>query len=321
MNSKRLFVSVVIPTYKREKLLVNCLRSLSLQTYPKESFEVIVINDGSTDKTVNIAKENGVDHILNFYNNKGLAKAFMGGLIESLKLGADIIVNLDADNQYCAEDIPRLIEPILKGEAEIVIGERPISQTVHFSHSKKILQKIGSSVVRLLSNTQVPDAPSGFRAISRDAAFQINVFNDYTYTLEMIIEAGQKGIPIKSVPVRTNKPLRESRLITSITKYIAYSALTIIRSFITYKPLRFFFILGSILLTSGFLVGIRWLLLFLGGPQGSSIPSLILAAILLVLGFQLIIFGLIADLMSVNRKLLEEIQLNIRKNSTTFNID
>jgi glycosyltransferase involved in cell wall biosynthesis len=312
---------IQIPCFNEEQNLAITLNELPRKLKGVDKIEWLVINDGSTDKTVDVAKENGVDHIINFSHNKGLAKAFMGGLIESLRLGADIILNLDADNQYCAEDIPRLIEPILKGEAEIVIGERPISQTAHFSHTKKILQNIGSSVVRLLSNTQVPDAPSGFRAISRDAAFQINVFNDYTYTLEMIIEAGQKGIPIKSVPVRTNEPLRESRLITSISKYIAYSALTIIRSFITYKPLRFFFILGSILITSALLVGIRWLLLFLGGPQGSSIPSLILTAILLILGVQLIIFGLIADLMSVNRKLLEEIQLNIRKNSTNCNID
>jgi len=312
---------IQLPCFNEEQNLAITLGELPRKLEGIDKIEWLVINDGSTDKTAEVAKDNGVDHIINFTHNKGLAKAFMGGLIESLKLGADIIVNLDADNQYCAEDIPRLIEPILKGEAEIVIGERPITQTAHFSHSKKILQKIGSSVVRLLSNTQVPDAPSGFRAISRDAAFQINVFNDYTYTLEMIIEAGQKGIPIRSVPIRTNKPLRKSRLITSVTKYIGYSALTIIRSFITYKPLKFFFILGSILLTSGFLVGVRWLILFLGGPQGSSIPSLILSAILLTLGFQLIIFGLIADLMSVNRKLLEEIQLNIRKNSTTFNID
>ena len=305
---------IQIPCFNEEQNLAITLGELPRKLKGIDKIEWLVINDGSTDKTVDIAKDNGVDHIINFSHNKGLAKAFMGGLIESLKLGADIIVNLDADNQYCAEDIPTLIEPILEGEAEIVIGERPISQTVHFSHSKKILQKIGSSVVRLLSNTQVPDAPSGFRAISRDAAFQINVFNDYTYTLEMIIEAGQKGIPIRSVPIRTNKPLRESRLITSVTKYIGYSALTIIRSFITYKPLKFFFILGSIFLTSGFLVGVRWLILFLGGPQVSSIPSLILTAILLIFGFQLIIFGLIADLMSVNRKLLEEIQVKLRKN-------
>ena len=312
---------IQIPCFNEEQDLAITLGELPRKLEGIDKIEWLVINDGSTDKTAEVAKDNGVDHIINFSHNKGLAKAFMGGLIESLKLGADIIVNLDADNQYCAEDIPRLIEPILEGEAEIVIGERPISQTVYFSNTKKILQKIGSSVVRLLSNTQVPDAPSGFRAISRDAAFQINVFNDYTYTLEMIIEAGQKGIPIRSVPIRTNKPLRESRLITSVTKYIGYSALTIIRSFITYKPLKFFFILGSILLTSGFLVGVRWLILFLGGPQGSSIPSLILTAILLIFGFQLIIFGLIADLMSVNRKLLEEIQLDIRKNSTKSNID
>jgi len=312
---------IQIPAYDEQETLPITLKDLPRKLNGIDEVEWLVINDGSTDNTVKSAKENGVDHIVNLSHNQGLAKAFMAGITESLKLGADIIVNLDADNQYCAEDIPRLIEPILKGEAEIVIGERPISQTVGFSHTKKILQKVGSSVVRLVSNTQVLDAPSGFRAISRDAAFHINVFNDYTYTLEMIIQAGQKGILIKSVPVRINKPLRESRLIKSVTKYVGYSALIIIRSFMIYKPLRFFFILGSILLTSGFLVGARWLLIFLGGPQALSIPSLILTAILVILGFQLIIFGLIADLMSVNRKLLEEIQLNIRKNSINCNID
>ena len=312
---------IQIPCYNEEENLAVTLGELPKKIYGIDAIEWLVINDGSTDDTLDIARKNNVDHILNFTHNKGLAKAFMGGLLKSLELGADIIVNVDADNQYCAADIPKLVEPIVKGEAEIVIGERPISQTAHFSATKKLLQKLGSSVVRLFSNTKIPDAPSGFRAISRDAALQLNVFNDYTYTLEMIIEAGQKKIPIKSLPVRTNKPLRESRLITSITKYIGYSAITIIRSFITYKPLRFFFILGSVFLASGILVGIRWLLLFLGGPQASSIPSLILTAILLILGFQLVVFGLVADLMSVNRKLLEEIQLHIRNHSSNNKSD
>lgn len=306
---------IQIPCFNEEENLPITLKELPRKLKGIDKVEWLVINDGRTDNTAEIAAQNKVDHILNFSHNKGLANAFMSGLMECLKLEADIIVNLDADNQYCAEDIPKLIEPIINGEAEIVVGERPINQTDHFSTTKKILQQIGSGVVRLFSNTSIQDAPSGFRAISKDAALQINVFNNYTYTLEMIIEAGQKGIPIKSIPIRTNKPLRESRLIGSVPKYIYYSATTIIRSFITYKPLKFFFILGSFFLTSGIIVGIRWLFLFLGGPQASSIPSLILTAILLILGFISLIFGFIADLMSVNRKLLEDVQLAIRRKS------
>ncbi len=306
---------IQIPCYNEEENLPVTLRELPREIKGIDKIEWLVINDGSTDGTAEVARQNNADHIVSFSHNKGLAKAFMIGLLESLKQGADIIVNLDADNQYFAGDIPKLIQPILNGEAEIVVGERPITKTDHFSVTKKLLQKIGSSVVRLFSSTDIKDAPSGFRAISKDAASQINVFSNYTYTLEMIIEAGQKGIPIKSVPIRTNRPLRKSRLISSVPKYLYYSAITILRSFITYKPLKFFSILGSIFLISGLLIGIRWLYLFLGGPQASSIPSLILTAILLILGFLLIIFGFIADLMSVNRKLLEDLQLTVRKSS------
>ncbi|WP_152964840.1 glycosyltransferase family 2 protein, partial [Limnoraphis robusta] len=263
--------------------------------------------------TVDVARGCGVDHIVSFEYNQGLAKAFMAGIEACLKAGADIIVNTDADNQYCAEDIPRLIEPILLGYAEIVVGARPIRQIKHFSPSKKFLQQLGSWVVRLASSTNIPDAPSGFRAFSRNAAMQINVFNEYTYTLETIIQAGQKGIAITSVPIRTNPDLRPSRLVKSIPSYIKRSIFTILRIFMTYRPLRFFTVLGSIPFTMGFMLCVRWLVLFFDNMTKARTPSLILAAILILIGFQLWMLGLVADVMAVNRKILEDVQLRLRR--------
>ena len=306
-------VIIQIPCFNEEESLSYTLKTLPRNLPGVDCVEWLIINDGSTDKTVEVAQKFGVDHIINFTHNQGLAKAFMAGLSSSIKAGADIIVNIDADNQYCADDIPKLIGPILSEEAEIVVGERPIAQTGHFSTTKKLLQKLGSWVVRIVSNTDVIDAPSGFRAISRAAAMQLNVFNEYTYTLEMIIQAGQKGIPIKSVRIRTNDPVRPSRLIRSVPNYIRQSATTTMLIFMTYKPLKFFTILGSIPFLIGFILCLRWVILFLGGPKASSLPSLILAAILMIIGFQLWMLGLVAELMSVNRKLLEDIQLGIRK--------
>jgi glycosyltransferase involved in cell wall biosynthesis len=276
--------------------------------------EWLIVNDGSSDRTVEVALASGVDHVVSFARNQGLAHAFMAGLEASLKAGADIIVNTDADNQYCAADIPRLVEPILRGEADIVVGARPIRQIKHFSPTKKLLQGFGSWVVRLASKTNVVDAPSGFRAISREAALRLNVFNEYTYTLETIIQAGRQGMAIKSVPIRTNGYLRPSRLVKSIPSYVKRSLLTILRISMTYKPLRFFAVLGSIPFSMGFLLGIRWLILFfLENGTRSRAPSLILAAILILIGFQLWMFGLVADLMAVNRKVLEDIQLRLRR--------
>jgi hypothetical protein len=226
-------------------------------------------------------------------------------------------VNTDADNQYCGADIPKLIAPILAGDAQIVVGARPIQEISHFSPIKKFLQKSGSFVVRLASQTQIPDAPSGFRAISREAALRLNVFNQYTYTLETIIQAGQKGLVITSVPIRTNGFIRPSRLVKSISIYVQHSILTILRSFMTYRPLKFFMMLGSVPFSLGFLLCCRWLFLFWGiigdDPAKPRVPSLILAAILILIGVQLWIFGLIADLMGVNRQLLEDIQLRLRR--------
>ncbi|MEQ8539817.1 MAG: glycosyltransferase family 2 protein [Coleofasciculus sp. D1-CHI-01] len=302
---------IQIPCYNEEATLGVTLSELPRQVPGVDTVEWLIINDGSIDQTVEVAKACGVDHIVNFDHNQGLAKGFMAGIEACLKAGADIIVNTDADNQYCAADIPKLIEPILQGQAEIVIGARPIQQIKHFSPAKKFLQKLGSWVVRIASKTNIPDAPSGFRAISRNAALQLNVFSQYTYTLEMIIQAGQKNIAIASVPIRTNDFLRPSRLVKSIPAYIQRSILTIVRIFMTYQPLQFFIVLGTLPFGLGLILCVRWLVVF--DPDRSRAPSLIVAAILILIGFQLWMFGLIADLMAVNRKLLEDIQLRRRR--------
>jgi glycosyltransferase involved in cell wall biosynthesis len=304
---------IQIPCYNEEASLPVTLGALPREVAGVDAVEWLVINDGSTDRTAEVARRCGVDHVVNFSRNQGLAKAFMAGLEACLRAGADIIVNTDADNQYCADDIPSLIEPILSGRAEIVIGARPIGEIEHFSPTKKLLQKIGSRVVRMASNTKVEDAPSGFRAISRDAALRLNVFNEYTYTLETIIQAGQNGLTITSVPVRTNGYLRPSRLIKGIPSYLKQSLLTILRIFMTYKPLRFFMIAGSVPFAVGALIGVRWLALYLSGTPRTHVPSLILASILILIGVQLWVFGLVADLLSVNRKVLEDIQVRIRR--------
>lgn len=305
---------IQIPCYNEELTLGTTLSALPRSLPGVDQVEWLVINDGSRDRTVEVAKEYGVDHIVSFSSNQGLAKAFMAGLEASLKAGADIIVNTDADNQYCADDIPRLIQPILLKQAEMVIGARPIWQTKHFSYIKKLLQNFGSQMVRMASNTDVPDAPSGFRAISREAAMQLNVFNNYTYTLETIIQAGQKGLTVTSVPIRTNPNLRRSRLVKSIPSYVMKSSFTILRIFMIYRPLRFFALLGSIPFAIGTLLGARWLLLFwLVDPTRSRAPSLILAAVLVLIGFQLWMFGLVADLMAANRRLLEETRVRLRR--------
>jgi hypothetical protein len=237
----------------------------------------------------------------------------MTGLEGSLRAGADVIVNTDADGQYCADDIPALIRPILSGEADIVVGVRPIQTLSHFSRVKKLLQRLGSWAVRVVSGTDIEDAPSGFRALSRRAALQINVFSDYTYTLEMIIQAGMRGIPIVSVPVRSSAVQRPSRLIRSIPSYLRRSLVTILRVFMAYHPLKFFLVLGAIPFSVGFVLGVRWLILFFGGTTRSHVPSLVLAAILLIAGFQLWLMGLVGDVMAVNRKILEETQLRLRR--------
>ena len=304
---------IQIPCYNEEATLGVTLAALPREVAGVDSVEWLIINDGSQDGTLDVARRFGCDHIVSFSRNQGLAKAFMAGLEASLRAGADIIVNTDADNQYSADDIPSLIEPILAGRADIVIGARPIQEIEHFSTTKKLLQKLGSRVVRIASNTDIADAPSGFRAFSRDAAMRMNVFNEYTYTLETIIQAGQNGLSITSIPVRTNEELRPSRLIKGIPSYLQRSLFTILRIFMAYKPFRFFMLLGTIPFSVGFLIGVRWLVLYLSGTPRTHVPSLILASLLILIGVQLWVFGLVADLLGVNRKMLEDIQLRMRR--------
>ena len=301
-------VIIQIPCYNEEATLPITLTALPRDLPGIDDIEWLIVDDGSTDRTVEVALAHGVDHIVRLPCNQGLARAFMAGLEACLKAGADIIVNTDGDNQYCADDIPELIQPILDGKAEMVIGARPIGDIEHFSVFKKHLQKIGSWVVRLASKADIPDAPSGFRAISRDAAMRLNVFTEYTYTLETIIQAGRKGMAIMSVPIRTNERLRPSRLVKSIPRYIQRSVLTILRIFITYRPFRFFALQGVASFGLGFLLGVRFLYFYFTGSGGGHIQSLILAALLLGVGFFLMVAGVLADLMAVNRKMLEDLK-------------
>lgn len=303
---------IQIPCYNEEKTLPIALKALPRSIPGFDSVEWMVIDDGSRDKTVEVAKANGVDHIIRFPKHIGLARGFIAGLDTSVKLGADVIVNTDADNQYDARDIPKLVNPILKGDADIVVGARPIDDIQDFSYIKKLLQKVGSWVVRIVSKTKIADVTSGFRAISRDAAMRLNVFNEYTYTLETIIQAGQKNMAIMSVPVGTNDYLRPSRLMKSIPSYLRKSIFTIIRIFVVYKPFRFFFAIGLVLFVSGFGLGVRFLYFYLTGEGGGHIQSLILASILLGIGFQTILMAFVADLQSVNRRLMENIQYRVK---------
>jgi len=304
---------VQIPCYNEEATLGITLSALPRHVTGVDTVEWLIIDDGSTDKTVEVAKAHGVDHIVSLSRHLGLASAFVAGLEASLGAGADIIVNADADNQYSADDIPHLIAPIVAGRADIVIGSRPISTTKHFSPLKKLLQGLGSWVVRVASKTDIPDAPSGFRAMSRAAAMQLHVFNEYTYTLETIIQAGQKGMVVTSVPIRTNEDLRPSRLFNSVPSYIQRQVLTILRVFMTYKPFRFFAVPGTVLFSLGALIGVRFLYLYFTRGGAGHIQSLILAALLMGMGFFLAIVGLLADLVSVNRKLLERVDWRVQK--------
>ena len=305
---------IQIPCLNEAKTLGIALAELPRSVPGIDKVEILIVDDGSTDDTVAVARAAGVDHIVRHPANFGLARAFMTGLDASLKLGADIIVNTDADNQYCAADIPALVAPILEGRAEYVIGTRPIARIEHFSPVKKFLQKLGSYVVRRISGTQVEDAPSGFRALSRDAAMRLNVFNRYTYTLETIIQAGHKNIPILCVPVRVNADLRPSRLVKSVPRYIQRSIFTMIRIFVVYRPFKFFFSIGTVFFLVGFLLGCRFLWHWLAGGGRGMTQSLILAAVLMLMGTVFSMMAFIADLLSVNRQLLEDIQYRQRRN-------
>lgn len=304
---------IQIPCYNEAETLEIALNDLPKEIEGIDEIQYLIINDGSTDNTVEVAKKWGVHHVVNFKKNRGLAKGFMSGIDECLRQGADIIVNTDADNQYCGEDIEKLVRPIIEGKADIVIGARPIDETEHFSPLKKKLQHFGSWVVRIASGTDIPDAPSGFRAYSREAALRLNVVNDYTYTLETIVQAGRNKIPMMSVPIRTNPELRKSRLFHSMFGYVKKSMLTIIRAVLMYKPLYVFSIIGLVPSTLGFIIGVRFLIYYCMGAGSGHVQSLILACTLIILGFITIIIGMLADTLSANRKLLEDVQYHVRK--------
>lgn len=304
---------IQIPCFNEAETLEIALNDLPKHIDGIDEIEYLIINDGSKDNTVEVAKKWGVHYVVNFRRNKGLAKGFMAGLDACLRNGADIIVNTDADNQYCGDDIEKLVRPILEGKTDIVIGERPIDKTEHFSPIKKKLQHFGSWVVRKASNSDIPDAPSGFRAYSREAAMRLNVTNEYTYTLETIVQAGREKIAQTSVPIRTNGELRPSRLFNSMLGYVKKSMVTIVRAFIMYQPLKFFTIVGLIPFLIGTGLGIRYIVFMCMGTAGGHVQSLILASILILMGFMTMIIGLQADIIAKNRKILEDVQYHVRK--------
>jgi glycosyltransferase involved in cell wall biosynthesis len=305
---------IQIPCYNEEESLPQTLVDLPSELPGIDQIEVLVIDDGSTDRTVEVAKSHGVNHIRRLRQNQGLARAFLVGLEQALRLGADIIVNTDADNQYHGEDIGRLVVPILSGQAEIVVGDRGVATVSHFHPLKRWLQRLGSWVVQQAAGVRIPDATSGFRALSREAALRTLVFSNYSYTLETLIQAGSIEMAVEYVPVRTNPDTRPSRLMRSLPEFVTQSTLTILRTYALYRPLRVFLGLGGLMIGGGVLLGIRFLYFFVtrGGATG-NIQSLILAAILLIVGFQVCLIGLSADLIRFNRQILEEILYRMRQ--------
>ena len=304
---------IQIPCYNEAQTLTIALDHLPKHIDGIDEIEYLIINDGSRDNTVEVARNWGVNHIVNFKQNQGLAKGFIAGLDGCLRCGADIIVNTDADDQYRGDDIEKIVRPILNGEADIVIGARPIDDTEHFSYIKKKLQPFGRWTVRRASNTTIPDAPSGFRAFSREAAMKLNVVNDYTYTLETIVQAGREKIPMMSVPVRTNAELRPSRLFKSIWGYVKKSMLTILRAYVMYKPLKAFSLISVPFIIVGTGIGIRFLYFMARGTSGGHIQSLILGCMLIIIGFLTFVVGILADTIASNRRILQDVQYHVKR--------
>jgi glycosyltransferase involved in cell wall biosynthesis len=304
---------IQVPCFNEERTIGQTLAALPRRVPGFDVVEWLVIDDGSRDRTVEEARRGGVDHVVSLSRNQGLARAFMAGIEASLKLGADVIVNTDADNQYQAECIAALVAPVCAGEAQIVVGARPITSIDEFSPAKKLLQRLGSYVVRIASGLSVPDAPSGFRAIHKEAAVRLCVFGRYTYTLETLIQAGRKNIPVTSVPVRVNPATRPSRLVKSIGSYVLKSIVTIVRIFVLYKPLRFFLALGTLFLLPGLAIGLRFVWFYVNGDGAGHTQSLILAAILLVTAMIIFVGGVLSDLVAANRVMLEEIRMRLIK--------
>lgn len=304
---------IQIPCYNEADVLPETLAQLPRTMPGFDAVEILIVDDGSEDATVEVARAAGADHVLGLDRHQGLAQAYTKGLDAALCLGADVIVNTDADNQYRAEDIEKLVQPILTGEAEMVIGDRGVGSVPHFSPVKRMLQKLGSEVVSATAGFRVPDATSGFRAITRDVALETMVLSNYSYTLETLIQAGANRVEVAFVPIETNPPMRPSRLFRSVRNYVANSTKTIMRSFAMYRALRIFTWISLILITVGLILGIRFLVFYFQGQGDGHIQSLILTAVLLIVGFLTFLIGLIADLVSFNRKILEEILFRLRR--------
>jgi glycosyltransferase involved in cell wall biosynthesis len=304
---------VQVPCFNEEATLPLVVRDIPRQVPGFDAVELLVVDDGSTDRTVEVARECGVDHVVRLTRNKGLVAAFTAGLDACLSRGADVIVNTDGDNQYCGADIPRLVEPILQGRADVVIGCRDIQGHPEFSFLKRRLQKLGSWAVRQISGTRVPDTTSGFRAYSRDAALRVNVVNRFTYTIETLIQAGKTRAAIVCVPVRTNRKTRESRLFRTTWTYIRRSVLTMFLVYTQYRPLKVFTRLGGFVFLAGGLLGVRFLAYYLMGHGAGRVQSLILAAVLMIIGFQTLVIGVLGDLIAGNRRLLEEALYRVRR--------
>jgi glycosyltransferase involved in cell wall biosynthesis len=304
---------VQIPAFNEEATIAQVLRDIPKKLDGVTTIETLVIDDGSSDNTAAAARKAGATHVVQLKSHRGLSAAFTAGIDAAVRLGADIVVNTDADNQYAGADIARLVAPIVKGTAEVVIGDREVAKSEHMSPFKRFLQRIGSWTVGLASGVSVADVTSGFRAFSREAALQINVFNPFTYTLETIIQSGNRNLGVQSVTVRTNAPTRPSRLYRGIGTYLRKSMATIFRIYTIYKPLKTFFAIGALLMLAGVGIGLRFLWLFAAGDRGGHVQSLILAAVFLIVGFQTLLIGLMADLISVNRRLSEEVLIRVKR--------
>lgn len=305
---------IQIPCYNEAKTLPGTVAELPRRIEGIDQIEYLIIDDGSSDETIQVARSAGVHHIVQLPRHAGLAAAFVSGLEASLKFGADVVVNTDADNQYNAGDIQRLVRPIIEGQADIVIGDRGVATLPVFSPTKRLLQRFGSWIISRASGVDTPDATSGFRAISRAAAVETLVLSEYSYTLETLIQAGARRMSVLYVPVRTNPTTRPSRLMNNIPHYLANSSTTILRAYTMYRPLRVFTILGSLIALVGVALGMRYVYFMWAGQGGGKVQSLILAAVLMIVGFQIFLIGLLADLIGFNRKILEEILFRMRRN-------
>lgn len=313
MSEKPLKLIIQIPCYNESRTLPITLEALPRQLPGVDLVEYLVIDDNSSDGSVEVAREHGAHHVVRLNQHVGLAMVFVAGLEACLKQGADLIVNTDADNQYNAEDIQSLIEPILAGRADMVVGDRGIARLETFSPVKRVLQRLGSWITAQASGFETPDATSGFRALSREAALHTLVLSQYSYTLETLIQAGARRMAVAYVPVRTNPQTRPSRLMRNIPHYLAHSGTTILRAYTMYRPLRVFTVLGGLMILAGMYWAIRYLYFIAIGQGGGHVQSVILAAILLIVGFQILLIGLLADLISFNRMILEELLYRLRR--------